>query len=572
MEEMEEYLVSARKYRPTTFASVVGQQYIVTTLKNAIKTNKIAQAFLFYGPRGVGKTTTARIFAKTINCTSLTEDIEPCNHCKSCISFNQSASFNIHELDAASNNSVDDIRALIEQVRIPPQTGKYKVYIIDEAHMLSQAAFNAFLKTLEEPPSYAKFILATTEKHKIPPTILSRCQVFDFKRISVEDIAKHLASIAQQENITFEEQALFYIASKSDGALRDALSIFDQMVSFTSGNITTRDVIENLNILDYEQYFRFIDFILEKNVTKLLLHLDEIYTRGFEGLHVINGLAEHIRTLLFCKDERTCQLIQLHPSVMQQYLAQSQKTQMNFLIQSLDVLNYCDIHYKTVSNKRFFVELTLLKLMQLVTTTNASQNTKDSSRNTHQASTTQNSNNQKVSSPDSNNSSVSNTSKEKSEKNTEKQRTNAQSEKLKSLSVSNIIHQSLAEYSKKTTQNPYSDEDVQNAFEAFKQHIKEQSSEFAFDILSNTKCEKSENGFVITVHSQIEQESIRNLNPQQWIRDYLKNQSFTLEIKVNKQNGQQQSGKTLEVKFQDFLKTNPIVQTFIQDTQANHSI
>ena len=320
---MDNYIVSARKYRPSNFKSVVGQSHITTTLQNAIRNNQIAQAFLFCGPRGVGKTTCARILAKTINCTNLTQENEACNECESCKSFNTNSSFNIFELDAASNNSVEDIRTLVDQVRIPPQGSHYKVYIIDEVHMLSSAAFNAFLKTLEEPPPYAKFILATTEKHKIIPTILSRCQIFDFHRILNEDITNHLEYIAKIENIEFDKQALHIIAEKSDGGLRDALSMFDQLVSFTRGNLSYENIIENLNILDYDYYFKIVDHILECDIPKTLLVFNDILDKGFEGLHFINGLASHFRNLLVCKDESTIKLLDISDELKNKYITQA---------------------------------------------------------------------------------------------------------------------------------------------------------------------------------------------------------------------------------------------------------
>ncbi len=362
---MENFVVSARKYRPMTFDTVVGQGSITNTLKNAIRNNTLAQAFLFCGPRGVGKTTCARIMAKTINCLNPTENMEACNECESCRAFNNNASFNIYELDAASNNSVEDIRSLVDQVRIPPQIGQYKVYIIDEVHMLSAAAFNAFLKTLEEPPAYAKFILATTEKHKIIPTILSRCQIFDFKRITVDDIAKHLAFVAQSEGVNAEPEALNIIAQKADGALRDALSIFDQMVSFSGKNITYKDVIDNLNVLDYDYYFQIVDHILHGNTSDILLILNDIISKGFEPQHFISGMGNHLRSLMVCKDPITVQLLEVSEQLRQRYLTQSQTCPLPFLIKALEINNKCDIDYRAANNKRLHLEIALLKMCAL---------------------------------------------------------------------------------------------------------------------------------------------------------------------------------------------------------------
>ncbi|MFD2866203.1 DNA polymerase III subunit gamma/tau [Mucilaginibacter antarcticus] len=362
---MDNFIVSARKYRPATFETVVGQQHITNTLKNAIKNNQLAQAFLFCGPRGVGKTTCARILAKTINCTNLQPNGEACSACDSCRSFQNGNSFNIHELDAASNNSVDDIRSLIEQVRIPPQGARYKVYIIDEVHMLSQAAFNAFLKTLEEPPHYAIFILATTEKHKILPTILSRCQIFDFNRISVDDMSTHLASIAHKENIKYEDDGLHIIAQKADGGLRDALSMFDQIVSFSDANVTYRSVIDNLNILDYDFYFSITDSLLTENSAKTLLCFDEILGKGFDGAHFISGLSEHFRNLLVTKDTSTLKLLEVSENIKAKYLQQSQAASVSFLLSAMNIANQCDLNYKLSKNQRLQVEMALLKMCHL---------------------------------------------------------------------------------------------------------------------------------------------------------------------------------------------------------------
>ena len=364
---MENYIVSARKYRPSTFESVVGQRALTTTLKNAIATQKLAHAYLFCGPRGVGKTTCARIFAKTINCMTPTADGEACNQCESCVAFNEQRSYNIHELDAASNNSVDDIRQLVEQVRIPPQIGKYKVYIIDDVHMLSASAFNAFLKTLEEPPRHAIFILATTEKHKILPTILSRCQIYDFNRISVEDTVNHLSYVASKEGITAEPEALNVIAMKADGGMRDALSIFDQVVSFTGGNITYKSVIDNLNVLDYEYYFRLTDCFLENKVSDALLLFNDILNKGFDGSHFITGLSSHFRDLLVGKDPVTLPLLEVGASIRQRYQEQAQKCPLPFLYRAMKLCNECDLNYRISKNKRLLVELTLIQVAQLTT-------------------------------------------------------------------------------------------------------------------------------------------------------------------------------------------------------------
>ena len=362
---MENYIVSARKYRPSTFRSVVGQKSLTTTLKNAIQSNKLAHAYLFCGPRGVGKTSCARIFAKTINCLNPTADGEACNACESCRAFNEQRSYNIHELDAASNNSVDDIRTLIDQVRIPPPIGKYKVFIIDEVHMLTTAAFNAFLKTLEEPPHHALFILATTEKHKVLPTILSRCQIYDFSRISIADMVEHLQYVSSQEGVTAEPEALNVIAQKADGGMRDALSIFDQVVSFTNGNITYQAVIDNLNVLDYEYYFRLTDAILSGNVRASLLILNEILGKGFDGQNIITGLAGHFRDLLVCRDESTLVLFEVGASIRERYKEMAKHCPDQLLFKAIELANTCDLNYRASRNKRLLLELTLIQLCQL---------------------------------------------------------------------------------------------------------------------------------------------------------------------------------------------------------------
>lgn len=363
---MSEFVVSARKYRPDTFDSVVGQSSITFTLKNAIRTKSLAHAYLFCGPRGVGKTTCARIFAKTINCKNLSNSIEACNECESCKSFNQNRSFNIHELDAASNNSVDDIRNLIEQVRIPPQVSTYSVYIIDEIHMLSQAAFNAFLKTLEEPPKHAIFILATTEKHKIIPTILSRCQIFDFNRIKINDIVEYLEGISKKENVVSEAEALNTIAQKVDGSMRDALSIFDQMVSFSDKKITYQSVIDNLNILDYDYYFQLTESFLEGDYQAALILFDEILTKGFDPQNFIGGLSRHFRELLVCKSEKTLQLLEVGDSIKKRFTEQTLKCSEELLFSYLELCNNCDLSIRLSKNQRLHVEICLIQLSNLI--------------------------------------------------------------------------------------------------------------------------------------------------------------------------------------------------------------
>lgn len=363
---MGKFVVSARKYRPQTFNSVVGQSSITTTLKNAISKDHLAQAFLFCGSRGVGKTTTARILAKTINCFNLDESTEPCNNCESCTSFNEGHSFNILELDAASNNSVEDIRNLIDQVRIAPQVGSHKIFIIDEVHMLSQAAFNAFLKTLEEPPEHAIFILATTEKHKILPTILSRCQIFDFHRIKVDDIVTHLKGISEKEKVKAEDKALHIIGQKADGALRDALSIFDQIVSFSNGNVTYESVIENLNVLDYDYYFKIVDHALNSNINANLLAYDDILNKGFDGSQFLVGLAEHLRNLLVCKEESSVRLLEVPSDIKEKYINQSKACPLTFILIGLDLLKDTEFNFKGSKNKRLHIEVALMKLSSIL--------------------------------------------------------------------------------------------------------------------------------------------------------------------------------------------------------------
>ncbi len=369
---MKDYIVSARKYRPMTFDAVVGQSALITTLKNAVKSGKLAHAYLFCGPRGVGKTTCARIFAKAINCLNPTPDGEACNECESCQAFNEQRSYNIFELDAASNNSVENIKSLMDQTRIPPQVGKYKVFIIDEVHMLSTSAFNAFLKTLEEPPAHVIFILATTEKHKILPTILSRCQIYDFERMATTDIINHLKNVAQQEGITYEDAALNIIAEKADGGMRDALSVFDQAASFCQGNITYDKVLEDLNVLDADNYFKIVDLSLENKVSDVMVLLNSILAKGFDGGLLTNGLGSHIRNVLMAKDAQTLSLLDASEQQRQKYQQQAQKCPTKFLYQALKILNRCDVNYRQSSNKRLLVELTLIEVAQVTQADDAS--------------------------------------------------------------------------------------------------------------------------------------------------------------------------------------------------------
>lgn len=368
---MDNFIVSARKYRPQHFNTVVGQSHITNTLKNAIISKQLAQAYLFCGPRGVGKTTCARIFAKTINCTNVSPQGEACDQCESCVSFDSGASLNVYELDAASNNSVDDIRNLVDQVRFAPQLGEYKVYVIDEVHMLSTAAFNAFLKTLEEPPKHAKFILATTEKHKIIPTILSRCQVFNFNRIKTEDISNHLAFMAKEEHVTFEIEALHVIAQKADGGLRDACSIFDQMVAFTGNHLTYKQVVENLNVLDYDYYFKITDAFVANNLPEIMVTFDDILKKGFDAHNFLIGLGEHLRNILVSKDPQTISLLEVSESLKQRYAQQAQLCSLTFLLKSLALISKTDVNYKSAKNQRLLVEMALMQLTFLTASLDA---------------------------------------------------------------------------------------------------------------------------------------------------------------------------------------------------------
>lgn len=571
---MNNFIVSARKYRPSTFKTVVGQDYIVTTLKNAIKNNQLAQAFLFTGPRGVGKTTCARILAKTINCTSITDDFEACNQCESCRSFNELASFNVHELDAASNNSVDDIRTLVDQVRIPPQAGKYKVYIIDEVHMLSAAAFNAFLKTLEEPPSYAKFILATTEKHKIIPTILSRCQVFDFKRIKIEDISSHLAYVAKSENIEFEPQALHVIASKSDGALRDALSIFDQMVSYGSNSITTKDVIENLNILDYEFHFRLVSATLESDITTILLILDEIYEKGFEGQTLITGFGDHLRSLLVCKDEKTLPLLEVHENLSADYLQQSRNCSVRFLIRALDIVNASDISYKSASNKRFHIELCFLKLAQLnfqqSPETETSPEIKSAPESKKPAEPVTKSPAQQAETPSQSTEEKPSGYSVSASKPAEKEVV----QDIDDISVMDVIKRKASEKSLNSRiDQPYSDDDVRKTWENFCVMLREDDTKgYVCSIITDVRFEKEDDqNWKLILASSAEMEAFRNLDMQKWFREQLSNKLFNIQF-VTEPKKENTNVKSREDKIKEFINHHPEIIKLIKELGAQPDI
>lgn len=555
---MENYIVSARKYRPTTFRSVVGQEALTTTLKNAITANKLAQAYLFCGPRGVGKTTCARIFAKTINCLNPTKDHEACNQCESCVAFNEQRSYNIMEMDAASNNSVDDIRALIDQVRIPPQIGKYKVYIIDEVHMLSTSAFNSFLKTLEEPPSHAVFILATTEKHKVIPTILSRCQVYDFNRINIDDIVNQLKYIAQQENVITEPEALNVIAQKADGGMRDALSIFDQSVSYTRGNVTYKSVIENLNVLDYDYYFKLTDAIFTGNVLDCLLIFNDILNGGFEGQYVIGGLADHFRNLMVCKDAKTAMLFQVGETIRQRYVDTAINISNELLYKALEITNECDLNYRISKNKRLLVELALIRLCQLNENPDPEKKTilesaKPKIKNIQPSEVkhTKKEATPKASLP------ASSVTKPEEKKIDQDKVDNSNNESMpvvkKALippsvgislaSIKNRNEVSAAEVEESATDGvddedvDYSEVEMINAWKAFADKLKEEK------LLKNTMIlyhpKKLNNiEFEVEVNTEINKQYLNENSPAilSWLRDELKNQSLKMIIKISETN------------------------------------
>lgn len=568
---MDNFIVSARKYRPDTFRSVVGQQALTTTLKNAINGKKLAHAYLFSGPRGVGKTTCARIFAKTINCFNLTSDSEACNKCESCVAFNEQRSYNIHELDAASNNGVDDIRSLIDQVRIPPQIGKYKVYIIDEVHMLSPNAFNSFLKTLEEPPAHAIFILATTEKHKIIPTILSRCQVYDFNRINIIDIVEHLQYVASKEGITAEPEALNVIAQKADGGMRDALSVFDQCASYTQGNITYKSVIENLNVLDYEYYFKLTDTFLNGDVVNSLLILNNILNRGFEGQYIISGIASHFRDLLVCKDAKTAQLFEVGASIRDNYIEIAKRCSNQFLYKAIEIANDCDLNYRQSKNKRLLVELALIKLCQL----NVSDEEADIKKKTVIKPIEKSSNSSNIELEQNSKS----RSREKDESPKENKTgsvttaTTPNPEKLKISKVSGIgisltslvkkdeeVTKTTEEFISSNSNNKFTEEDILKAWNEYADNLEIEK------LLKNTMSLYkpkliSDVMFEVEVNSELNKEYLTNNGEAilAFLRGKVKNDNLTMTIKISKENVIKKALTSREI-FDELVQKNPSLQ------------
>jgi DNA polymerase-3 subunit gamma/tau len=590
---MEKFVVSARKYRPSTFNSVVGQSHITITLKNAIKSNHLAQAFLFCGPRGVGKTTSARILAKTINCFNVDANTEPCNVCESCVSFNEGRSLNILELDAASNNSVDDIRNLVDQVRFVPQIGKYKVFIIDEVHMLSNQAFNAFLKTLEEPPPHAIFILATTEKHKIIPTILSRCQIFDFNRIKVEDMAIHLAEIAQKENITYENDGLHVIAQKADGALRDALSMFDQIVTFAGNHISYKSVIENLNILDYDYYFKLTDYLLVGDVSSSLLLYNEILINGFEGNFFVNGLAQHLRNLLVSRDAVTLVLLETSPGIKEKYKNQAGRCEMTFLIKGLEICTKTEGSYKMSVNQRLLVELALMQLCTLqglkldsekkkpdailneVTTTAVSEN-----------STTPKSTEYNTSDPSTNPAVASASAppvveETESEEISKAEQTVEQKTEIKKVlspknfsigkpSIAAMISQSKTADKEEIVNianlknSTFTEEQLQNSWEAYANQVNEKGKTSLWHTLTVTKPLIGDaNQILFKVFNAVQESDVQavltDLSTQ--LRNHLQNDHIQIVLEVSKDETERKPYTNRE-KYTRLVQLNPILETF----------
>ena len=562
---MDNFIVSARKYRPSSFNSVVGQQALTTTLKNAIKSNHLAHAYLFCGPRGVGKTTCARIFAKTINCQNLTADAEACNECESCVSFNEQRSYNIHELDAASNNGVDDIRSLTDQVRIPPQIGKYSVYIIDEVHMLSQGAFNAFLKTLEEPPAHAIFILATTEKHKIIPTILSRCQIYDFNRITVADTVKHLQYVAKQEGVTADLNGLNIVAQKSEGGMRDALSIFDQLVSFCGNNITYQGVIENLNVLDYEYYFRLVDGFLKGDVSQSLLLFNEILNNGFDGHHFITGLSSHFRDVLVSKDPDTISLLEVGADIGERYKLQAKMCSQEFLFQGLKISNDCDIEYRLSKNKRLLVELTLIRLCQLTDEKKKSLLIDDAPVPLQKVSGIQDA---EVSTPVKELTPKAQfkpgtQSANKSSEKTEEPKTSFKRPGSISIMNNNMVAAPQASYSEKKDEektihnNTFTYEELDKAWQQFAETIPEQGRITSFIINTRPKL-TSDTTFELTVSNNLQEKELKRLQPEivEFMQIKLQNSQIRMTLKIAEET-EVQRANTPEERYRIMADQNP---------------
>ena len=561
---MDNFIVSARKYRPSTFNSVVGQSSLTTTLKNAIKSNHLAHAYLFCGPRGVGKTTCARIFAKTINCQNLTAEFEACNQCESCVSFNEQRSYNIHELDAASNNGTDDIKYLIEQVRIPPQIGKYSVYIVDEVHMLSTAAFNAFLKTLEEPPAHAIFILATTEKHKIIPTILSRCQIYDFNRITVADTVKHLQMVAEKEGVTVDVNGLNVVAQKSDGGMRDALSIFDQLVSFCGNNITYQGVIDNLNVLDYEYYFRLVEGLLKGDVSQSLLIFNEVLNKGFDAHHFITGLSSHLRDVLVSKDPQTVSLLEVGADIGERYKKQAQECSVDFLFQALKFSNDCDIDYRQSKNKRLLVELTLIRLCQLTDEKKKSLIIDEKPAPIQNLSAA-------VAVPAApaavNTVTLQPQVIEKTKPATTEHIPVPQRPGSISISAPQIVSAPQEEYSTAKAQeivlpeNPFTNEDVEIAWRQFADTIPDQGRIASF-ILNNKPYQTAEKTFEVTVSNILQEKELKRILPDilTFIHTNLSNATIRMTIKIMEET-EKQRGNSPEERFKIMAEQNSALNT-----------
>lgn len=587
---MENFIVSARKYRPDRFDKVVGQQNITNTLKNAIHNNHLAQAFLFSGPRGVGKTTVARLMAKTLNCTNITEDTEPCNECDSCKTFNQSSSFNVHELDAASNNSVEDIRSLVDQVRIPPQAGAYKVYIIDEVHMLSTAAFNAFLKTLEEPPPYAKFILATTEKHKIIPTILSRCQSYDFQRIPVDQIRDHLMNVAQAESIKAEQEALQMIAQKADGALRDALSIFDQVVNYAGGQVTYEHVVENLNILDYDYYFRLSDFFQNGDIHNSLLLFEEISIKGFAGQQFLTGLGNHLRNLLVCRDEKTVKLLEVGAEIRKKYLNYAQRFDTAKLLSMIDITNKADLAYRNANNKRLQIELALMQICSLSYTEEKktsliSENekhtlakpgkTKESPAPKQHKNT--NSQNDPVNKDNQNKNTIAKSDTKQEAKNTKDNtvKTNKSASKLSTISLKDDDYQEEEKEPKEEATAPegpvleVNEKELNEALEAYYIREKELKPSFIADLKnSNPKItDKATIELKLTNKIYTKREYILDL--QNFLKERLNNAFIKININLQAEKAENKVFTSKE-KFERMKEVNPEIENFKQQLDLDY--